>query len=127
MLNRSGLERAIPSVSATALRNGGQVLVWFVDVRALKQANDEHGHLFGDTVIRATADALRACVRANDLIARWGGDEFVVLGEGTSGSAEELNVRMNAAAREGPGGVPARCAFGHCRVRLRSGDADVRR
>lgn len=96
VLNRNGLERAIPSVTATAQRSDARILVWFVDVRGLKQANDAKGHAFGDAIIRATADALRACVRANDLIARWGGDEFVVIGEGTSGSAEELNVRVNA-------------------------------
>lgn len=96
VLNRNGLERVIPSVTATALRSGAQVLVWFIDVRGLKQANDAKGHAFGDAVIRATADALRACVRANDLIARWGGDEFVVIGEGAWGSAEDLNVRVNA-------------------------------
>lgn len=96
VLNRNGIERAIPSMSATALRSSDQVLVWFVDVRGLKQANDRHGHAFGDAVINATANALRECVRANDLIARWGGDEFVVIGEGTSGSAHELNERVNA-------------------------------
>jgi diguanylate cyclase (GGDEF)-like protein len=106
VLNRNGLERAMPSVSAAALRAGAEVLVWFVDVRGLKRANDEHGHAYGDAVIRATADALHACVRANDLVARWGGDEFVVLGEGAAGSAEELNVRMNAALAKGAGLSP---------------------
>ncbi len=96
VLNRNGLERAIPSVSATALREGKEVLVWFVDVRGLKRANDEKGHAFGDALIRATADALRESVRANDLIARWGGDEFIVIGEGATGSAEELDSRVNA-------------------------------
>lgn len=96
VLNRNGLERAIPSVTATALRSGAQVLVWFIDVRGLKRANDDNGHAFGDAVIQATADALRESVRANDLIARWGGDEFIVIGEGTAGSAEELDSRVNA-------------------------------
>jgi diguanylate cyclase (GGDEF)-like protein len=96
VLNRNGLERALPSVAGTARRSGAQVLVWFVDVRGLKRANDEHGHAFGDAVIRATADALRRCIRANDVLARWGGDEFVIVGEGVSGSAEEFNARVNA-------------------------------
>jgi diguanylate cyclase (GGDEF)-like protein len=106
VLNRNGLQRAIPSVAASALRSDDHVLVWFVDVRGLKQANDAHGHAFGDAIIEATADALRACVRANDLIARWGGDEFVVIGEGATGSAEELNDRVNAELEnaEGPPG-----------------------
>ncbi len=103
VLNRNGLERAIPSVTATALRSGDRVLVWFVDVRGLKQANDANGHAFGDGIIEATADALRACVRANDIIARWGGDEFVVIGEGASGSAEELNDRVNAELEKAAG------------------------
>ena len=59
--------------------------MWFVDVRGLKRANDDNGHAFGDAIIRATADALRESVRANDLIARWGGDEFIVIGEGIDG------------------------------------------
>ena len=103
VLNRNGLERAIPSVTATALRSGDQVLVWFVDVRGLKRANDENGHAFGDAIIRATADALRASVRANDLIGRWGGDEFIVIGQGVAGSAEELDSRVNAVLAEEDG------------------------
>jgi diguanylate cyclase (GGDEF)-like protein len=125
VLNRNGLERAIPSVSATAQRSGAQVLVWFCDVRGLKQANDTHGHAFGDAIIQATADALRASVRANDLIARWGGDEFVVLGEGLHGSAEDLNSRVNAvlASADGPGNAwPRAVTVGFASG---PGDADV--
>jgi diguanylate cyclase (GGDEF)-like protein len=125
LLNRNGLERALPSLSATALRSGARLLVWFIDVRGLKQANDLHGHSFGDDVIRATADALRSCVRANDLTARWGGDEFVVLGQGAAGSAEDLDVRMNALlarddrlASHGPRSVTVGFACG-------PGDSDV--
>jgi diguanylate cyclase (GGDEF)-like protein len=95
-LNRNGLERAVPGLVGAAQRSGEQLLVWFVDVRALKAANDTHGHEFGDEVIRATARALRACVRANDVLARWGGDEFVVIGSGHSGSAVDLNVRVDS-------------------------------
>ena len=87
--------RSLPSPVPRGGRTA-QILVWFVDVRGLKRANDEHGHAFGDAVIRATADALRGCVRANDVLARWGGDEFVIVGEGASGSAQEFNLRVNA-------------------------------
>lgn len=95
VLNRGGLERAIPALVANAQRNGDDVLVWFIDVRGLKAANDLHGHAFGDAIILATADALRACVRANDLVGRWGGDEFVVIGIGQDGTARELNERLD--------------------------------
>jgi diguanylate cyclase (GGDEF)-like protein len=95
-MNRNGLERELPSLSASARRSGDALLAWFVDVRGLKSANDTHGHEFGDAIIIAVTRALRTCVRANDLIVRWGGDEFVVLGIGRHGSAEELNERVDA-------------------------------
>ena len=72
------------------------MLVWFVDVRGLKSANDSHGHEFGDAILVAVIEALRASVRANDLVARWGGDEFVVLGIGRQGDPEDLNRRVDA-------------------------------
>ncbi len=51
----------------------------FFDVDDLKSVNDVYGHAAGDTVIRAVVRAIREVVRAEDLIFRWGGDEFFVL------------------------------------------------
>jgi len=45
----------------------------------LKVINDELGHPVGDAAIRAVASAIRSCIRADDLLFRWGGDEFLVL------------------------------------------------
>lgn len=97
VLNRNGLQQAMPAVVATAERSGQSVMVWFIDVRGLKAANDRHGHDLGDAIIAAVGRCLKAAVRANDIVGRWGGDEFVVLGTGTTGSAEPLNQRVNAA------------------------------
>ncbi len=52
--------------------------------------NDSHGHAVGDAVLVATADAIRATVRATDLVGRWGGDEFIVLGMGHIEHADAL-------------------------------------
>lgn len=49
------------------------------DIDNLKSINDQYGHSAGDAAIRAVATAIRGCIRADDLLFRWGGDEFLVL------------------------------------------------
>lgn len=106
LLTRQGLASRVADVWGRAHRSGDAVCVWFLDVRGLKRANDLHGHEFGDAVLVDTARALRAAVRTEDLVARWGGDEFVVLGVGTDGTAEALHKRL--AARIAADGVARR-------------------
>jgi diguanylate cyclase (GGDEF)-like protein len=50
-----------------------------LDLDDLKAVNDSLGHAAGDMVIRAVASALRSLVRADDLVFRWGGDEFLAI------------------------------------------------
>ncbi|WP_198535998.1 GGDEF domain-containing protein, partial [Pseudofrankia saprophytica] len=64
---------------ARSLRAGRPLSVLLVDIDHFKRVNDRHGHLFGDTVLVAVADALRAATRPWDLVGRFGGEEFVVL------------------------------------------------
>ena len=54
-------------------------VVVMIDVCNLKQINDDIGHAAGDIVIRATANNVRQLIRADDLLFRWGGDEFVAI------------------------------------------------
>lgn len=74
-LNRRSGERMLDE-----LEGPFQLLV--VDLDRFKRVNDERGHTFGDTVLRAAAKALRAAVRSGDAVVRWGGDEFVVVAPG---------------------------------------------
>jgi diguanylate cyclase (GGDEF)-like protein len=60
-----------------ARRTRETLVVAFVDVDGLKQVNDTRGHLAGDALLVAVADALHECLRSYDLVIRFGGDEFV--------------------------------------------------
>ena len=60
-------------------RSGEGFAVLFLDLDRFKQVNDRYGHEAGNEVLRAVADEIRNAVRASDLAARYGGDEFVVI------------------------------------------------
>lgn len=64
---------------ARAHRYGDQLVVAFIDVDDFKAINDHHGHLVGDAVLRQLADVCLAELRATDIFARFGGEEFAVL------------------------------------------------
>ena len=84
---------------ARRMRTG--LVVGFVDVDGLKQVNDHDGHLAGDAVLRAVAESLRACLRAYDVVVRYGGDEFVFsFGDGDLVSAERRVKAVRVALHE---------------------------
>jgi len=86
------VDRALSALRRTA----GHVGVLFIDLDGLKFVNDNHGHAAGDHLIRSSADALQRTVRPSDVVARVGGDEFVVLLPGLTdpGTAEEVAARV---------------------------------
>ncbi|MFA7323969.1 MAG: GGDEF domain-containing protein [Candidatus Nanopelagicales bacterium] len=94
LLNRRGLEARTGQLLAWSQRHGVRILTMFVDINGLKEANDAYGHDYGDQVIKATGDAIRAVVRADDLVGRWGGDEFVVLCLGSDWEADSMKTRI---------------------------------
>jgi diguanylate cyclase (GGDEF)-like protein len=83
VLNRRGFYSFMSQRSGVA-SSGSIGSVATIDMDGLKEINDSLGHGAGDAAIRATTKALRNVVRADDLIIRWGGDEFLVVLFGVS-------------------------------------------
>lgn len=77
--NRRAFDQRLHLEVERALRHGGPLALALIDVDHFKQINDGHSHGVGDTVLRRVAQALRQALRATDLPARFGGDEFALL------------------------------------------------
>jgi diguanylate cyclase (GGDEF)-like protein/PAS domain S-box-containing protein len=103
LANRRALERALEPTLVRARAGGREVAVLMVDLDGFKALNDRWGHLAGDAALREVARRLGRCVRERDLVARVGGDEFVLLladlqpGED---AAEACADRVEVALRE---------------------------
>jgi diguanylate cyclase (GGDEF)-like protein len=95
-LNRRGFERELKRSLAYVKRYGATAALIYLDLDDFKPVNDRHGHAAGDAVLKAIADALSSRVRASDVVARIGGDEFAVL----LWNITEQDARAKAAALE---------------------------
>lgn len=99
--NRRSFRQQLHSALSRAERAGTEVGVIFCDLDGFKHVNDRAGHDVGDAVLCAIAERLQQAVRLGDVVARIGGDEFVVLCEPVGSLAETLHVadRLSSAAR----------------------------
>jgi diguanylate cyclase (GGDEF)-like protein/PAS domain S-box-containing protein len=79
LANRSALQEELAAGLHSAQTGSEELAVLFVDLDDFKRVNDTYGHHAGDQLLRAVAERLRGLVRAEDLLARPGGDEFIVL------------------------------------------------
>ena len=100
LLNRRGLVLTATRLVELARRDGGAVSCLFLDVDGLKGVNDRLGHDAGDELLMTIAAALHRITRMTDVVARWGGDEFVIVGLGTGMRPDELEARMRVVLRD---------------------------
>jgi diguanylate cyclase (GGDEF)-like protein len=88
--NHRYLQERLRQEVARAGRTGSPLAVLMIDLDGFKLINDQHGHADGDRVLRNVAAMLKLTVRANDVVARYGGDEFVILMPDTDEEAARL-------------------------------------
>jgi diguanylate cyclase (GGDEF)-like protein len=88
--NRAGTKEWLAVSVPLCVRRGWNAAVLALDLDGFKAVNDAHGHEAGDEVLRAVAVRFREVVRADALVARWGGDEFVIVLIDTDGGGGTL-------------------------------------
>ncbi|MFN2539502.1 MAG: diguanylate cyclase, partial [Mycobacteriales bacterium] len=95
--NPRGVAEQLSTWRAHCTRHAAPLTVVMLDVDDFTQVNAQHSYAAGDRVLRAVAEQLQACVRTEDLVGRWGGDEFVVLlPRADADTAAVLVARVNA-------------------------------
>jgi diguanylate cyclase (GGDEF)-like protein len=97
LYNRRYIKEALKNIQETARRTQRPLFVILIDLDGFKAVNDEHGHVRGDRVLCEAALALKSTLRQSDVLGRYGGDEFVLVGLADRASAGQL---VDRAARE---------------------------
>jgi diguanylate cyclase (GGDEF)-like protein len=98
LFNRGHFDRALNTAMAGAARDGQPLSLAILDLDEFKRINDQYGHALGDRALIQVADRLLRAMRRTDLVARFGGEEFVILMPGTL--REAALVRIEALRQE---------------------------
>ena len=112
LYNRRHFMEMAEGAFAHAQRLGQQLVVLMIDVDRFKQINDVHGHAVGDRVLGDVAQACREYVRPDDIVGRYGGDEFIVLIPRTaSARAAEIAAQLTGPPARVPSDDGMRVSF----------------
>lgn len=102
--NRAMVEQELDLTLARARRAGAAAALMYIDLDEFKEVNDRLGHAAGDRLLAAVATRLRSVLRAGDVLARHGGDEFLLLladlADDAAASAERVGSKLLEALRE---------------------------
>ncbi|MDP5146606.1 transporter substrate-binding domain-containing protein [Shewanella sp. ULN5] len=79
LANRTLLEQELALAKSSHDKSNKKFAILFIDLDGFKVVNDEHGHDVGDQLLKVIADILKRAIRTTDFVARFGGDEFVIL------------------------------------------------
>ena len=114
LVNGRAFQERLQEEQERAARYGGPLSLLLLDLDGLKQINDSHGHRTGTDALLSLGTAIRQVIRATDVAARWGGDEFAVLAPHTAGEAAlRLGERIRSAlAAERGAGVSVTVSIG---------------
>ncbi|RDI95373.1 GGDEF domain-containing protein [Meiothermus sp. QL-1] len=103
LLNRRGMQEVLELELERARRYGQPLALLLADIDRFKLVNDTYGHSVGDQVLREVAARLQRHLRENDVLARWGGEEFLLLAPGTDlPQAQRLAQRLLEVVRQSP-------------------------
>lgn len=99
--NRRGFLAMSEPALQRSTGSGESASIIMIDLDRFKEVNDRHGHAGGDALLQAAASLLRSVVREEDLVARWGGEEFIVLvlnaaGDDSVSVAEKIRAALAA-------------------------------
>ena len=94
VLTRQGVLTLSPQVRRIAQRDAKPMFLMIIDIVDLAGANKDYGTGYGDDLLRATADVIKSSSRDSDLLGRWSGDEFVLVGIGAEASIDALTARI---------------------------------
>ena len=93
VLNRRALNERVTQLCQSSTGHGREAVVLFADLDGFKNVNDTHGHHVGDRVLVAVAERIRESVRSLDVVARYGGDEFLLILPNASPEGGEVVAR----------------------------------
>ncbi len=99
MLNRQGLDKLAKPFYAQNKKNGLTTVLFFVDINKMKHINDDFGHLHGDLAVKTVAAAVLETVPRNWLCIRYGGDEFLVVGNSKNYNGEDYCMQIKERLR----------------------------